>query len=143
MQTKLGAPGHMTKFYRPKVGRKWTILNRYILVITDIDKNWFMIFKQAWRQDSVTGGGAEINLGGAREVYVLEFDGATGAREVYSNVDQIKNVKTKKKVFVSNFLRFSRILKWRPKKNVFVPKVLWNPGWVHKNYEKTVLAREF
>ena len=59
MQTKLGAPGHMTKFYRPKVGRKWTILNRYISVITDIDKNRFVIFKQAWRQDSVTGAGGE------------------------------------------------------------------------------------
>ena len=28
-------------------------------------------------------------------------------------------------------------------KKVFVPKVSWNSVWVHKNYEKTVLAREF
>ena len=40
---------------------------------------------QARRQDSVTGG-AEINFGGAREVYLCEFE----------SVDQTKKVKTKK-----------------------------------------------
>ena len=34
---------------------------------------------QARRQDSVTGG-AEINFGGAREVYLCEFERGTGAR---------------------------------------------------------------
>ena len=51
---------------------------------------------QARRQDSVTGW-AEINFGGAREVYLCEFERGTGAREVYTSVDQTKNVKTKKK----------------------------------------------
>ena len=27
------------------MGRKWTILNRYISVITDIDEKWFVIFE--------------------------------------------------------------------------------------------------
>ena len=34
---------------------------------------------------------------GVREVYLGEFEGGTGAREVYSSVDQTKKVKTKKK----------------------------------------------
>ena len=38
---------------------------------------------QAWRQDSVTRG-AEINFGGAREVYLGEF----------KSVEQTKKVKT-------------------------------------------------
>ena len=56
---------------------------------------------QARRQDSVTGGGgAEINFGGAREVYLCEFERGTGAREIYSSVDQTNKVKTiKKRVF--------------------------------------------
>ena len=41
----------------------------------------------AQRQDSVTGG-AEINFGGAREVYLCEFERGAGAREIYSSVDQ-------------------------------------------------------
>ena len=49
-----------------------------------------MCLKQARRQDSVTGG-AEINFSGAREVYLCEFDGGTGAQEV------------KRKIFVSKF----------------------------------------
>ena len=62
-------------------------------------------------------GGAEINFGGAREVYLCEFERDMGAREIYSSVDQTKKVKTKKKssvqkfpqilVIVSKFLRFS------------------------------------
>ena len=36
---------------------------------------------QARRQDSVTGG-AEINFGGAREVYFCEFQRGTGAQDV-------------------------------------------------------------
>ena len=60
--------------------------------------------RQAWRQDSVTGA-AEINFGGAREVYLCEFERGTGAREIYSSVDQSKKVKTeKKKVFVQKVL---------------------------------------
>ena len=77
---------------------------------------------QTRRQDSVTRG-AEINFGGAREVYLLEF----------KNVDQTKNVKTKKKVFSSKFytnsgfhfkiLQFSTNPKLKTKKKVFVLKV--------------------
>ena len=48
------------------------------------------LFCQARRQDSVTKG-AEINFGGAREVYLCKFNRGTRAREV------------KKKVFVSKF----------------------------------------
>ena len=40
-----------------------------------------MCLKQARRQYSVTGG-AKINFSGAREVYLCEFDGGTGAQEV-------------------------------------------------------------
>ena len=32
-------------FYRPKMGKKLTSLNRYISVITDIDEKWFVIFE--------------------------------------------------------------------------------------------------
>ena len=53
---------------------------------------------RARRQDSVTGG-AEIKFVGAREVYLCEFEKGTGAREIYSSVDQTKKLKTKKKVF--------------------------------------------
>ena len=78
----------------------------------------------AQRQDSVTWG-AEINFGGAREVYLREF----------KSVDQTKKVKTKKtkKVFSSKIftnsgfhlkiLQFSTTPKAKTKKKVFVPKV--------------------
>ena len=49
----------------------------------------------------MTGGEAEINFGGVREVYLREFERGRGAREIYSSVDQPKKVKTKKKVFNS------------------------------------------
>ena len=49
---------------------------------------------QARRQDSVTGG-AEINFGGAREVYLCEFERGTGAREIYPSLNQMNKVKTK------------------------------------------------
>ena len=66
---------------------------------------------QAQRQDSVTRG-AELNFGGAREVYLRKF----------KSVEQTKKVKTKKKrssvqkfsqtlVFISIFCDFLRILK--------------------------------
>ena len=48
---------------------------------------------------------AEINFGGAREVYISEFGRGTGAPKIYSSVDQTNKGKTKKK-------------------KVFVPKVL-------------------
>ena len=51
---------------------------------------------QARRQDSVTGR-TEINFGGAQEVYLCEFERGTGARKIYSCVDQTNKVKTKKK----------------------------------------------
>ena len=41
-------------------------------------------------------GGAEINLGRAREVYLCEFEWGTGAREVYPSLVQTNMVKTKK-----------------------------------------------
>ena len=57
---------------------------------TKLQKLTYKPLMQARRQDSVTGGGAEINFGGrAREVYLCEFE----------SVDQTKKVKTKKKVF--------------------------------------------
>ena len=49
---------------------------------------------QARLQDSVTGG-AKINLGGEREVYLCEFERGTGAREIYPSLDQMNKVKTK------------------------------------------------
>ena len=79
---------------------------------------------QARHQGSVTDGGRNKFLGGAREVYLFEFE----------SVDQSKKMKTKKKKglqfkhfhklwFLSqNSCDFSRILKWR-KEKVFVPKV--------------------
>ena len=48
------------------------------------------------RQDSLIGW-AEINFGGAREVYLSEFERGTGAPKIYSSVDQTNKVKTKKK----------------------------------------------
>ena len=45
MQTKFGTPGHVTKILRPIMGKNWTNLNRYVLIITDIDKKWFLIFE--------------------------------------------------------------------------------------------------
>ena len=50
--------------------------------------------EQARRQDSVTGG-AEINFGGAREVYLCEFERGTGAQEIYPSLDQMNKVKIK------------------------------------------------
>ena len=47
-------------------------------------------------------GGAEINFGGAREVYLCEFERGTGAREIYSRMDQTNKVKIKKKKIFSS-----------------------------------------
>ena len=59
-----------------------------------------MLWVQARRQDSITGGGgAEINFRGAREVYLCEFERGTGARGIYPSLDQTNKMKTKKKVF--------------------------------------------
>ena len=81
------------------------------------------------------GGGAEINVGGARAVYLREFEGGTGAREVRSSVDKTKKGEDQKKrssaqifqqilVVVSKFLQFSTNSKVKTQKKVFVPKVL-------------------
>ena len=35
------------KCYRPKMARKWTILNRYILENIDFDEKWFMVFEHS------------------------------------------------------------------------------------------------
>ena len=94
--------------------------------------------KQARRQDSVTGGGSRDKFWGAREVYVCDFESGTGAREIYSSVNQTNKVKTKKKVFSSNISTNSsyrrRILaifheffsddQKKKKEKVFVPKLL-------------------
>ena len=45
MQTKFGTPGHVNKILRPIMCKNWTNLNRYVLIITDIDKKWFLIFE--------------------------------------------------------------------------------------------------
>ena len=41
----LEVPGPVTKIYRPKVGREWTILNLYISAVTDIDEKWFVVIE--------------------------------------------------------------------------------------------------
>ena len=33
--------------------------------------------------------------------------------------------------------------RWFPNKKVFVPKILWNPVWVHKNYKNTGGKHQF
>ena len=72
-----------------------------VTIIQYSTNSTFITSKQARRQDRVTGGGAGINFGGAREVSLCEFERGTGSREIYSSVDQPKKVKTKKKVFGS------------------------------------------
>ena len=42
----LGRPVTLPEFYRPKMCRKWTTLNRYISVITDSDEKLFAIFER-------------------------------------------------------------------------------------------------
>ena len=62
--------------------------------------------RQAWRQDSVTAGGRS-KFWGAREVYLCEFERGTGARKIYSSVDQTNKVKTEKKdLQFKNFHKF-------------------------------------
>ena len=74
--------------------------------MTHINLHLYFHSIQAQRQDSVIGG-AEINFGEAQEVYLCEFERDTGAREIYSSVDQTKKVKTKKKkVFVQSFMKY-------------------------------------
>ena len=63
-------------------------LPRRTSMSTTLVRNNVPTFHQARRQESVTGGGAEINLGGAQEVDLCEFERGTGAREIYSSVDQ-------------------------------------------------------
>ena len=45
MQTKFGAPGHVTKILQAKMGKKLTSLNQYISVISDIDEKRFVVFE--------------------------------------------------------------------------------------------------
>ena len=40
-------------------------------------------------------GGAEINFGRKREVYLCEFERGTGTREIYPSLDQMNKVKIK------------------------------------------------
>ena len=82
--------GHTLCFFVRKVEKKNSHLN--------YQKNKTT---QAQHPDSVTGGGgAEINFGGARKVYLYEFERGTGGREIYPSLDQTNKVKTKKKVFI-------------------------------------------
>ena len=60
-------------------------------------------------------GGAELNFEEARKVYLCEFERSTGAREIYSGVDQTKIVKTIKK-----------------KKKIFSTKISANSGYCLK-----------
>ena len=41
----LGAPGHVTKLLLAEMGKKLTNMNRYLLVITDIDGKCFVLFE--------------------------------------------------------------------------------------------------
>ena len=103
---------------------------------------------QARRQDSVTKGGAEINFGAAREVYLCEIERGKGAREIYSSVDQTNKVKTKKKrssvqkfpqilVVVSKFLRFSANSLVKTKKNKGLrPKSFMKSGVSPEKFRK-------
>ena len=82
---------------------------------------------QARRQDSVTGG-AEKNLGGAREVYLCEFERGTGAREIYPSLDQMNKERTKdSKGFSGQNREFKRFFRLKTgdlrKKKVFIPKM--------------------
>ena len=78
------------------------LLNIFVAAAQNF-KNYISILtivNHARRQDSVTGwgGGAEINFGGARKVYLSEFERGSGAPKIYSSVDQTNIVKTKKKM---------------------------------------------
>ena len=87
----------------------------------------------------MTGGGGvggRNKFWGAREVYLCEFERGTGAREIYSSVDQNEqgeNLKTRSSaqnfpqilVIVSKFLRFSTnsfVKTKKKKKGLIVPK---------------------
>ena len=48
-------------------------------------------------------GRAKINFGGARKVYLCEFERGMGAREIYPSLDQMNKVKIK-----NSFKRFFR-----------------------------------
>ena len=59
-------------------------------------------------------GGAEINFGGAQEVYLCKFERDTGAREICPSLDQINKEKTKdSKEFSGRNREFKRF--FRPK----------------------------
>ena len=66
-------------------------------------------------------GVAEINFGGAREVYLGEFERGTGAREIYPSLDQMNKVKTKdSKGFSGRNREFKQF--FRPKTGDFKKK---------------------
>ena len=68
---------------------------------------------------------AEINFVGVREICLCEFERGTGAREIYSSVDQTNKVKTKKKVFSSKISTNSYV---KTKKKRSRPKSFMNLG---------------
>ena len=75
-------------------------------------------------------GEAEINFGGAREVYLCEFKRGTGAREIYPSLDQMNKVKSKdSKGFSGRNREFKRFFRpktgdlQKKKKKVFIPKM--------------------
>ena len=72
---------------------------------------------QARRHDRVTGG-AEINFGGAREVYLCEFERGTGAREIYPSLHE-SNEQGESQKFKGIFRPKTGDLQKKKKKNVF------------------------
>ena len=70
-------------------------------------------------------GVAEINFGGAREVYLGEFEKGTEAREIYPSLDQMNKVRIKdSKGFCGRNREFKQFFRpktddFKKKKNVF------------------------
>ena len=110
-------------------------------------------------------GGAEINFGGAGEVYFCEFERSTGAREIYPSLVQTNKVKTKfmgfsgrKQVISKKKRKFFTEIQWdfpaeirnlngfSSRKQVISKKkgpYPENPVSDHENYENTVAYTNF
>ena len=88
--------------------------------------------EQARRQDSVTGGGRNKFWGGTRSLFVWIQEGHGSTRNLFQCGSNEQRENHKKGLQFKNFHKFwlssqnscdfSRILKWRPKKKVFVQK---------------------
>ena len=136
-------------------------LRRYSSILAK-QLNWIKLSGYDWNYNALPRPGSRIAwlgekklIWGEREIYSCEFEKSTGAREIYSSVDQTKKVKTKKKVFsTKNYTNsgygleilaiFLEFLNEDQKKKVFVPKVLWNPVWIRAvNTNSGVLSLDF